>query len=207
MAEVKLASTKSSTVANVETKIVVRTAGGSRCEICPCDSWTCHDLKAEIQRRLDISVPQQRLIHGTRLLEEVMDAGSMATVGQLLRSSAGQDTSMELLLYVRSDVVAEMLEAVQWDGRALARASEDLKDDREVVMEAVKQTGKALAHASEELRGDRAVVMEAVKRHGYVIQHASEELKGDREVVMEAVRKHGKALEHASQELRYTTLH
>jgi hypothetical protein len=45
-----------------------------------------------------------------------------------------------------------MLEAVRQAVISLQRASEEVKDDKEVVLEAVKQAGYALQWASEELK-------------------------------------------------------
>ena len=74
--------------------------------------------------------------------------------------------------------------------------------DREVVMAAVKQNGRALARASLELRGFRAVVLEAVKQDGTALKYVSDELRGDREVVLKAVKQSGLALGFASANLR-----
>ena len=184
-------------------RITIRMASGRHCEISPCDHWTVQDLQLEIQSVLEVPVAQQRLIHGGRLLQRAMGAAAVGTVGQLLKPSGGaQETSLELLLLVRSTAVVEALEAVKQNGAWLRSASEELKGDREVVMEAVKQHGFALGSASEELKGDREVVMEAVKQKGPALESASEELKGDREVVMEAVKQDGFALRYASEELK-----
>ena len=157
-------------------RITVRMASGRHCEISPCDHWTVHDLQLEIQRVLEVPVAQQRLIHGGRLLQRAMGAAAVGTMGQLLTLSGGaEETSLELLLLVRSTAVVEALEAVRRDGHALRSASEELKGDREIVMEAVKQNGFAVKYASEELKGDREVVMEAVKQIGLALIYASED--------------------------------
>ena len=153
-------------------RIIIRTAGGSHFEVLPRSSWTCHDLRAEIQTKLGIPVSQQRLLHGHEVLDKFMAAEAMGTIGHLLQLSAGQGGTLELLLYVRSTAAAKALEAVKKDGHALRHASEEMRDDREVVMEAVKQNGYALQHASEELRRDREVVMEAVKHGGFLLAHS-----------------------------------
>jgi len=78
-----------------------------------------------------------------------------------------------------------VLAAVRRDGNNLAYASEELRGDREVVLESVRQNGDALLFAGE-LRADREVVLEAVQQNGTVLCYASEELQGDRDVVMAA---------------------
>ena len=51
-----------------------------------------------------------------------------------------------------------MLAWVAEDGRALERASDELRADREVVLAAVAQCGDAVRHASKELRADCYIV-------------------------------------------------
>eukprot|EP00972_Heterocapsa_arctica_P077648 11452400-Heterocapsa_arctica.AAC.1 len=72
-------------------------------------------------------------------MEDFMGTAAIGTIGQLLRLEAGQEMSLELLLYIRSTAVVEVLEAIKLDGYALVHASDELQGDREVVMEAVKQ--------------------------------------------------------------------
>ena len=68
-------------------------------------------------------------------------------------------------------------------------------------MTAVANYGRALEYASDELRNDRGVVMAAVARYGYALRFASAELKADREVAMAAVANNRTALRFASAEL------
>jgi len=49
----------------------------------------------------------------------------------------------------------------------LGYASEDLRDDREVVLESVRRSGVSLQHASEDLRADREVVDAACAESRY----------------------------------------
>ena len=85
------------------------------------------------------------------------------------------------------DDKAAALEAVKRDGLALARASEDLRADADVVAAAVAQNGLALAHASEALRATKDVVLAAVKRDGMAIHAASLELQADYDVILAGV--------------------
>ena len=96
-----------------------------------------------------------------------------------------------------------VLAALQRDGRELAYASEDLKNDKEVVLCGVSDYyGARLKHVSAALRGDKEVVLAAVGHHAEGLADASEELRGDRDVVLAAVKTSGEALLHASDELR-----
>ena len=88
------------------------------------------------------------------------------------------------------------------DGRALEHASEELKDDREIVMIAVLDFWPAFQYASERLKGDRKFVIEVVLEKPWALKHASNALKGDQEVVMAAVSKDGTALTHATEGLK-----
>ena len=48
-----------------------------------------------------------------------------------------------------------------------------------MVLEAVKQNGSALKYASEELKNDKEVVLEAVKQDGFALEYDSYELQND----------------------------
>jgi hypothetical protein len=58
-------------------------------------------------------------------------------------------------------------------------ASDQLKNDKDVVLEAVKQNDYALYYASEQLKNDKDIVLEAVKQDGDAIRYASDELQND----------------------------
>jgi hypothetical protein len=90
-------------------RIAVHTVGGNRCELSPGYEWTCHDLSEAIHRELGIPVPQQRLIHGCRLLQEIMDTAAIHTMGQLLQMLEVMETPLELLLIIRSCTVVATL--------------------------------------------------------------------------------------------------
>jgi hypothetical protein len=57
-------------------------------------------------------------------------------------------------------------------------------------------------YASDELKNDRKVVLAAVIQNGYLYQYASDALKNDREVVLAAVNQNGHSLLHVSNELK-----
>jgi hypothetical protein len=72
---------------------------------------------------------------------------------------------------------AEVLEAVEREGAALRYASEELRNDWDVVLAAVKESGRALSYSSRELRNDREVVLAAVEQSWYASYYASDELR------------------------------
>ena len=96
--------------------ITVRMASGAACEILTCDHWTCRELSLEVERQLGVPASQQRLIHGGRLVQEVVGTGP---IGELLTLGEGEERLPELLLLVRSAEVAEALGAVRRSGVAL----------------------------------------------------------------------------------------
>ena len=94
-----------------------------------------------------------------------------------------------------------VLEAVKQDNSVLKYVSERLKNEKEVVLEAVKQDGCVLQYLSERLKNDKEVVLEAVKQQGYALKYTSERLKNDKEVVLEAINQNVFALKYASKRL------
>lgn len=97
-----------------------------------------------------------------------------------------------------------VLEAVKQRGSNLFYASDDLKNDHEVVTEAVKQNPNALYYASQELRNDRQIVLEAIKIDTNSFARASEKLRADKEFVLEAIRQSQNCdvLQHVSKKIK-----
>ena len=50
-------------------------------------------------------------------------------------------------------------------------------------MEAVKNYGSSLYYASEELRNNAEIVIEAIKNNGMALKYASDELKNNEKIV------------------------
>merc|ERR1712070_376578 len=65
---------------------------------------------------------------------------------------------------------------------ALKFASEELKNDRSVVLAAVMQRGTALMYASEEMKCDYYVVLDAVRNNKMAIVHAKGGLRDDDDI-------------------------
>lgn len=73
-----------------------------------------------------------------------------------------------------------MLKVVSSYGGALAHASEELRDDEEVVLAAIKpSTGYAFKHASYRLREDINFGMKAISEQGMALEWANSQLRGD----------------------------
>lgn len=104
----------------------------------------------------------------------------------------------------------EVLKVVKADGWTLEHASDELKNDREVVLEAVMKDAEApeffgqcsLAYASTSLRADREVVLESVKENGLALEFASDDLRNNRKIVFKAIANTHWALRFASDELK-----
>ena len=92
--------------------------------------------------------------------------------------------------------------AINRDSNALKYFSDEIKDDKKLVLKAVKFHGLALQHASERLRNDKQVVMKAVKQNGLALQYASEDLKLDYDVVLRAVNQNGIAIRFAAPDFQ-----
>ena len=88
------------------------------------------------------------------------------------------------------------------EGSILEYASDDLKNDNEIVQKAVVNNPHNLEHASEDLRNDKEIVLAAVRKDGKVLEFASEDLQNDKEIVLAAVKKDGELWDFASEDLR-----
>ena len=95
-----------------------------------------------------------------------------------------------------------VMEALKKDSFALEYASEDLKKDKEIVKTAIEKRGLALWYASEELKNDRDIVLNAVKNNGIALGYASLELRKDKEIIITAIKSNGLALEFVSEEFK-----
>lgn len=120
-----------------------------------------------------------------------------------------------------------MLAAVERDPFALLLATDELQDDKEIVLTAVKQNGLLLRVASERLQNNMEVVETAVKQNPGAVGYMGRELRAtkpgallyvqhnnsywggmpanftdDKDVVLVAVGKYGGHLEYCSERLR-----
>ena len=93
---------------------------------------------------------------------------------------------------------AEAFKTFNVNSYALAKMSEVLRDDRELVLASVSKAGDTLQYASSRLQDDKVVVLKAVKQLGGALYYASDRLKGDKEVVSEAVKDYFGAFDYAS---------
>lgn len=83
---------------------------------------------------------------------------------------------------------ALLLKILLIDGELLKHASNDLKNDKEIVLTAIKNSYLSLQYASEALKDDKDFVMTAVKKCGLSLKFVSTRLKDDPKVVTEAIK-------------------
>ena len=76
-----------------------------------------------------------------------------------------------------------MLELVKINTYALQFASDELKDDKEIVLASIKNDPSTIGAASERLQNDREVIIEAVKLDGLIIFDLKDELRKDKEII------------------------
>ncbi len=81
-----------------------------------------------------------------------------------------------------------MMDVVNINGYMLLHGTNQIRDNKKIVIEAVKNYGLALQFASKRLRNDRSVVTEAVKQNGFSIQFASSSLKKDFQLIKTALK-------------------
>ena len=88
------------------------------------------------------------------------------------------------------------------NGDALDYASDELKDNKEVVLEAIRQYGDALEYTSERLQDNKEVVLIASKQNGLSLKYASKILQDYKEIALEAVKENGYSLKYVSGKLK-----
>jgi hypothetical protein len=95
-----------------------------------------------------------------------------------------------------------IIEILNLNGMYLESLSEELKNNKEIVMVAINNNADALLYASCDLRNNKEVVLSAVSISGHVLEYASKKMQDDKEIVKTAASNYGYALEYASKELR-----
>merc|ERR1712098_320643 len=73
--------------------------------------------------------------------------------------------------------------AVTSDAISLQYASEEVRENREIVLRAVRQKGYTLMYASPELRGDHEIALEAVRQYSCCFYSLPEDLKLNHEII------------------------
>ena len=77
--------------------------------------------------------------------------------------------------------------AVKNNGYALHNASDDLKNNYDIVLTAVQNDGYALKFASDDLKNNYDIVLTAVKNIGHALEYASDDLKNNYNIALNAI--------------------
>ena len=84
----------------------------------------------------------------------------------------------------------------------LQHFSEDVCNNKEIVLSAVEKNGSELKNASESLKKDREVVVAALKNSGTAVQYTNKLFFSDIEIARIAVTNSGKALQYFTQKIK-----
>lgn len=84
-------------------------------------------------------------------------------------------------------------ELLSQDGGYLGRFSDDIKDDKEIVIAAIESGDRSIIHASERLRGDRSIALKAVENNILSLLDIDPRFKKDKKFI-------GKALKDVNEE-------
>lgn len=97
----------------------------------------------------------------------------------------------------------DVLDVVKINGCSLQYASDELKDDYEIVLEACRREGYNLKYASERLRTNENIVLFASRNDGWALQYASEILKDNKSFILKSSKQDGfYTLQYASDRLK-----
>ena len=95
-----------------------------------------------------------------------------------------------------------VLAAVKQNGQALMYASYDLKKNPEIVKAAIEQDCDAFKSASPRLQNNPDLVLMSVEKNGLLLWYAAENLQNDPNIVLAAVKENPLALSYASPRLK-----
>jgi hypothetical protein len=82
-------------------------------------------------------------------------------------------------------------------------ASDELKNDKEVVLESLFLGVNILQFASDEIRNDKEIILKALQTDWSALEFASDELRNDKQFILEVLQQHGhRPLWFTSKELK-----
>jgi hypothetical protein len=119
--------------------------------------------------------------------------------------AAAQGLHHNVLEYASENICNDrevVLISVNYFGTSLKYASVSLRADKEVVLAAVQKNPWSLKYASENLRADKEVVLAAVQTDGYILGGLSKEMRSDEEIVLASVFQNAVFLDFATKKLR-----
>ena len=95
-----------------------------------------------------------------------------------------------------------VIAAVSQSGLILQYTNDIMKNDKDVVLAAIKSSPVSLIYASLNIKNDKDIILIAVSQFGYLLKYASTNLQNDKDVVLAAVEEHGNSLLYASNILK-----
>jgi hypothetical protein len=104
---------------------------------------------------------------------------------------------------LKNDKAIVLLIAKHW-GRVLERVTTVLQDDKDVVLAAVQNDARALQFASDELKDDKVINLAAIQNDVWAFEFVSDELKDDFKFMLDAIEKEPFAFKYASDKLKKT---
>eukprot|EP00439_Symbiodinium_sp_Y106_P052425 s3710_g7.t1 len=124
---------------------------------------TVADLKELIHKATQIKTNLQKLLLGNELLRNTDSCGEILTQGTL----------NEIVL-LQTD---KWIEEVAQDWRRLRKASEAVRNDKDLVLAAIDRShGEAIKFAGDQIRADREVMLAAMGRNGSLYKYANPSL-------------------------------
>jgi len=189
-------------------------AGDRLCEVLAERDWTIGHVKGLVARKARMPQYKQQLLHGLGELGDWDIVGDLPGDDflelTLLRRAPQQMVACETIVDKASGTWvpnpgqplsmwsdhAWVMQKVQCDGRLLEHASDEIKDNREIVMAAVQHTGFALLFASPRLREDFQVVTAAVTNDGVLLNRTGQ-FRGDPTIALAAATQNGHAAKMA----------
>jgi hypothetical protein len=100
------------------------------------------------------------------------------------------------------DIKDFVLEQVKNRGQDLMYASDELKDDIEVVITALNSDRRAIKYTSERLKDNKEVIKNILNQEGLLIKYASKRLRSDKELGLLAVQKNPLAFQYLGGSLK-----
>ncbi|CAE6935498.1 unnamed protein product [Symbiodinium sp. CCMP2592] len=124
---------------------------------------TVADLKELIHKATQIKTNLQKLLLGNELLRNTDSCGEILTQG-----------TVNAIVLLQTD---KWIEEVAQDWRRLRKASEAVRNDKDLVLAAIDRShGEAIKFAGDQIRADREVMLAAMGRNGSLYKYANPSL-------------------------------
>ena len=146
---------------------------------------------------------RRRILDNTSLLRYV-DVDYWCEDTKLIKKALKENGDLlEILPEKYKSKKEYVLPAVKSDPYVIKECSDEMRDDKDIVMAALQEDSNwILYYASDRLKDDYEVVFKAVKVDPCNLQYASEALRDNRDIVLRAVKNYGGVLEDASERLQ-----